>query len=179
MFFNCSTCFGRHITHPIRSSKTVIAVSGFTYVFGCRLPLRWLSHRSGRQPKTYVKPEAAITVFELLMRWAMCRPKHVEQLKNFEIINSATRLHLVGSFYEIYITMHGSMNINVYQLLVSHKRKFEYFYLHKWLWLKFTFGSTRKILFEFIFFIYMGSGNHKFYAAQFVHNFWKNFLFYT
>ena len=28
----------------------------------------WLSHRSGnRQPNTYVKPEAAITVFELLM----------------------------------------------------------------------------------------------------------------
>jgi hypothetical protein len=27
----------------------------------------WLSHRIGRQPKTYVKPEAAITVFELLM----------------------------------------------------------------------------------------------------------------
>jgi len=26
-----------------------------------------LSHRSGRQPKTDVKPEAAITVFELLM----------------------------------------------------------------------------------------------------------------
>ena len=31
----------------IRSSKTVIAASGFTYVFGCRLS-RW--HRSGRQP---------------------------------------------------------------------------------------------------------------------------------
>jgi hypothetical protein len=30
--------------------------------------LEWLSHCSGnRQPKTYVKPEAAITVFELLM----------------------------------------------------------------------------------------------------------------
>jgi hypothetical protein len=30
--------------------------------------LRWLSHRSGnRQPKTYVKPDAAITVFELLL----------------------------------------------------------------------------------------------------------------
>ena len=27
----------------------------------------WLSHRSGWQPKTYVKPEAAITIFELLM----------------------------------------------------------------------------------------------------------------
>jgi hypothetical protein len=36
--------------------------SGFTYVFGCR-PLRWL----GRQPKTYVKPEVAIKVFELLI----------------------------------------------------------------------------------------------------------------
>ena len=48
------------------SSKTVIASFGFTYVFGC-CPLRWLSHRSGRQPKTYVKPEAAITVFELMM----------------------------------------------------------------------------------------------------------------
>jgi hypothetical protein len=30
-------------------------------------PLRWLSHRSGQQPKTYIKPETAITVFELLM----------------------------------------------------------------------------------------------------------------
>jgi hypothetical protein len=43
----------------IRSSKTVIAV--FTYVCGC-----WLLG-SGRQPQTYVKPEAAITVFELLV----------------------------------------------------------------------------------------------------------------
>jgi hypothetical protein len=51
----------------IRSSKTLIAASGFTYVFGCLLLLRWLSHRSGRQPKTYVKPQAAITDFELLM----------------------------------------------------------------------------------------------------------------
>jgi hypothetical protein len=47
-------------------TKTVIAASDFTYVFGCR-PLRWPGHRSGRQQKTYVKPEAAITVFELLM----------------------------------------------------------------------------------------------------------------
>jgi len=38
----------------------------YSNVFGCR-PLRWLSHRSGRQPKTYVKPEAAIRVFEFLM----------------------------------------------------------------------------------------------------------------
>ena len=73
MFVNCSTCFERHTAHH-QELKTVIVASGFTYVFGCR-PLRWLSgnqrfplsHRSGRQPKTYVKPEAAITVFELLM----------------------------------------------------------------------------------------------------------------
>jgi len=32
-----------------------------------RRTMRWLRHRSGRQPKTYAKPEAAITVFELLM----------------------------------------------------------------------------------------------------------------
>jgi hypothetical protein len=85
----------------IRSSKTVIAISGFTYVFGCR-PLRWLSHRSGRQPKAYVNPEAEITVLSSWW-WAMCRPKHVEQLRNIGIINSTTRLHLVGSFCEIYI----------------------------------------------------------------------------
>jgi len=36
----------------------------------------------------------------------VCRLKHVEQLRNIGIINSNTRLHLVGSFYEIYFTMH-------------------------------------------------------------------------
>ena len=32
----------------------------------------------------------------------MCRPKHVEQLRNIGIINSTTRLHLVGPFYEVF-----------------------------------------------------------------------------
>jgi len=41
----------------------------------------------------------------------VCRPKHVEKLRNIGIINYITRLHLVGSFYEIYITMDGSLNI--------------------------------------------------------------------
>ena len=36
----------------------------YIYIFNLRFPH---SHCSGRQPKTYVKPEAAITVFELLM----------------------------------------------------------------------------------------------------------------
>jgi hypothetical protein len=46
----------------------IAAAEGFNIriFFGCR-PLRWLSHCSGRQPKTYVKPEVAITLFELLM----------------------------------------------------------------------------------------------------------------
>jgi hypothetical protein len=56
-------------------------------------------HRSDRQPKTYVKPEAAITVFELLMMGGLS-PEYVEQLRNIGIINSTTRLHLVGYFYE-------------------------------------------------------------------------------
>ena len=33
----------------------------------------------------------------------MCRPKHVEQLRNIGIINYTTWLHLVGSFYEIFV----------------------------------------------------------------------------
>jgi hypothetical protein len=49
----------------VRSSETVIATSGFTYVCGY-WQLSWLSHGSCRQPWTYVKPEATITVFELL-----------------------------------------------------------------------------------------------------------------
>jgi len=35
----------------------------------------------------------------------VCRPKHVEKLRNIGIINSTTRLHLVGSFYEIYLSL--------------------------------------------------------------------------
>ena len=47
----------------------------------------------------------------------MCHPKHIEHLRNIGIINSTTRLHLVGSFYEICITMHGCMNMKCKRLL--------------------------------------------------------------
>jgi hypothetical protein len=60
MFYQLHNMF-RATPLIIRSSKTVIAASGFTDVGGCR-PLD-----SGWQPQTYVKPEAAVTVFELLM----------------------------------------------------------------------------------------------------------------
>ena len=33
----------------------------------------------------------------------MCRPKHVELLRNTGIINSTTQSHLFGSFDEIYV----------------------------------------------------------------------------
>jgi hypothetical protein len=44
------------------------------------------------------KPEAANTVWSPWW-WAVCRSKHVEPSINFGIINSITRLHLVGYFY--------------------------------------------------------------------------------
>jgi hypothetical protein len=37
--------------------------------------------------------------------------EHVKQLRNIGKINSTTRSHLVGSFYKIYIMMHGSVNM--------------------------------------------------------------------
>jgi len=68
-------CHGKHATQISVTNEVVLMlkhvvhiITTFKYVFGSRLPLRWLSHRSGnRQPKMYVKPETAITVFELLM----------------------------------------------------------------------------------------------------------------
>jgi len=44
------------------------------------------------------KPEAANTVWTSWW-WAVCRSEHVEPSINFGIINSITRLHLVGYFY--------------------------------------------------------------------------------
>jgi len=44
------------------------------------------------------KPEAANTVWSSWL-WAVCRTKHVEPSIKFGIINSITRLHLVGCFY--------------------------------------------------------------------------------
>ena len=104
MFLNCSTCFERHTAH-----HQDLKNCNFTLWFYIRL---WLpaavSHDSCWQPQTYVKPEAAITVFELLMVSGAL--KHVERL-NIGIINSTTWSHLVGYFYMICVMMHGSMKI--------------------------------------------------------------------
>jgi hypothetical protein len=64
LLFQCLS-IAQHVSSDtpltIRSSKTVIAASDFTYADGCRLL------DSGQLPQVYVKPEAAVTVFELLM----------------------------------------------------------------------------------------------------------------
>jgi hypothetical protein len=55
MFLNRATCFGRHTAHHQELKN-------------CNYSRWFYSHRSGnRQLQPYVKPEAAITVFELLM----------------------------------------------------------------------------------------------------------------
>jgi len=67
----------------------------------------WFIYTCGDQPlkpgqrpvtKCIHKPEAANTVCSSWWR-AVCRSKHAEPSINFGIINSITRLHLVGYFY--------------------------------------------------------------------------------
>ena len=47
----------------------------------------------------------------------MCRPKHVEQLRNTGIINSTTQLHLLVTFYETDICRLGKY-VNFFLILV-------------------------------------------------------------
>jgi len=49
----------------------------------------------------------------------MCRSKHVEPSINFGIINSITKLHLVGISTES-STMHGSMNNRFWNLYYTY-----------------------------------------------------------
>ena len=48
----------------------------------------------------------------------MCRSKHVEPSVNFGIINSTTKLHLVGIYTES-STIHGFMNIKFVKVKVK------------------------------------------------------------
>ena len=55
---------------------------------------------NGRSPHVYINQrlQAANTVWSSWW-WAVCRSKHVDPSIHFGIINSITRLHLVGYFY--------------------------------------------------------------------------------
>jgi hypothetical protein len=69
MFLNCLTCFGRHTAHHQELKNFNCSLWFYVrFWLPAAAMANWkLSHGSGRQPKPYVKPETAITVFELLM----------------------------------------------------------------------------------------------------------------
>jgi hypothetical protein len=79
MFLNCSTCFGRHIVHH-KELKNCNCSLWFYIRFWLPVAAA-MAQPSQRQPatKNVCKPEAAITIFSSWW-WAVCRPKHVEQL---------------------------------------------------------------------------------------------------
>jgi len=72
VLFNCSTCFERHAIHHQELKNCNCSL----WIYIClwlpaAVKVEWeqfpLNLDSGRQRQTYVNPEAAITVFELLM----------------------------------------------------------------------------------------------------------------
>jgi hypothetical protein len=66
MFLNCSTCFGRHIAHHQElknCNSTLWFYIRFLFVGRCDGSA---IAAAGKQ-KTFIKPEAAVTVFELVM----------------------------------------------------------------------------------------------------------------
>jgi hypothetical protein len=66
MFLNSSTCFGRHITHH-QEFKNCNCSLWFYIRFGFAGLCDGSAIAAAGKLKTYVKPEAEITVFKLLM----------------------------------------------------------------------------------------------------------------
>jgi hypothetical protein len=122
-----STCFERHTAHHQELQIVFVACGLYSHVVTGRCP-GWVGSGSGistvssdqvltwsiltveipdplptqpgqRRVTTWVyKPQAANIVWSSWW-WAVCHSKHVEPSINFGIINSITRLHLVGYFY--------------------------------------------------------------------------------
>jgi hypothetical protein len=92
--------------HSSSGALTVLAASGlYMHVVTGRCP-GWvgtvpihfpLSLYNGQSPYWYINQRLQIVCS--CWWWEVCRSKHVELLINFGIINSITRLHLVGYFY--------------------------------------------------------------------------------
>jgi hypothetical protein len=57
----------------------------------------------------------------------VCRPKPVEQLRNIGIINSTTRLHLVGYFYEIRDKLAEIFSYSTYRKSIEKNFEEKYF----------------------------------------------------
>jgi hypothetical protein len=100
-------------------NKQQDATVQWNLLFQCFLIARHLSSDTPliiRSSKLYLQPLVLYTFVVLSSWWwAVCRSKHVEQLRNIEIINYITRSHFLGYFYTIYIMMHGSMNIKFWK----------------------------------------------------------------
>jgi len=125
MFLNCSTYFQRHTAHHQELKN-----SNYSLWFYIRLWLsaavmaEWacpLSHDSCRQPQTYVKPEAVMTVFELLMMsgvsletcWAI--KKHRNNIFYYTVAN-------FGYFYKPHFRLVLSTRyISIYTFYVRRK----------------------------------------------------------
>jgi hypothetical protein len=69
MFLNCSTCFGLHTAHHQELKKCNCSLWFYIHLWlpAAAMAELKLNHCTVRQPKTYVKPEAAFTFFELLI----------------------------------------------------------------------------------------------------------------
>jgi hypothetical protein len=87
VFLNCSTCFERHTAH----NQEPLVLHTFVVAGSC--------HDSAMI--TAGNHKCMQLQFFSSWLWAVCRSKHVEQLRNIGIINSTTRLHLVDYFYTI------------------------------------------------------------------------------
>jgi hypothetical protein len=86
---------------------TVFAASGLhTHVVTGRSQV-WV----GRSPHAYVNQGLQI---QSSWWWAVCRSKHVEPSINGGIINSITRLHLVGYFYWFILRCTDPWILNLY-----------------------------------------------------------------
>jgi len=134
MFLNCSTCFVRHTAH-YQEFKNCNCSPWFYIRFW--LPAAVMAQLSQRVQGLQL---------QFLSSWwlAVCRPKHVEQLRNIGIINSTTLSHLVGSFYGIYpilvsvryiffsISLHSDYT-DYYLLFHSFSYYFTYFFLSHFL----------------------------------------------
>jgi len=102
MFLNCSTCFEQHTEYHQELKNCNCSL--WFYV---RL---WLP--AAVMAEWELSSHSAMTQFLSSWWWAVCHSKHIEQLRNTGIINSITRLHLVGYFYTIKIIYCLSCNID-------------------------------------------------------------------
>jgi len=88
------TCFERHTAHHQELKTVFAACSLYVHVVTGRYQ-SWVGKFFFPVTTWAYKPEAANTVWSSWW-WAVCHSKHVEPSINFGIINSITKLHLVG-----------------------------------------------------------------------------------